>query len=60
MLNKGDSRLTSVNGAHWVTAQAIPVKATSAVAPEVFVMKLEAESLSLSIESHNQGGLTMY
>jgi len=42
----GDSRLTSENGAHWVTAHAIPVRDTSTVAPEVLVIKLEAETLS--------------
>ena len=44
----GGSRRTRENGAHWVTAHAIPVRAISTVAPNVVVMKLEAKIMSRS------------
>ena len=44
-----------------MTAHAIPVRATSTVAPEVLVIKLEAETMSSPMmEPHDVGKLTTY
>jgi hypothetical protein len=51
------SRLTRENGAHWVTAHEIPVRATSTVAPKVLVTKLKTRTVSLSTPHIDQ--LTM-
>ena len=61
MPDKGDSQLTRENGAHWVTAHAIPVRVTSTVAPKVLVMKLEVETPSSSmVGPHSKRELTTY
>jgi hypothetical protein len=56
--DNGNNRLTSENGAHWVTAHAIPVRATSIVAPKVVVIKLGAETLSFFYDEPPQYGRT--